>query len=138
MVFSPSARQEESSGREAGPTIWKRVIRKFLTKQPRFRRALAPRAGEVFSSIRGDSGRAPFAALSRSQFLFHIIKIIMKVHGKALKPLPASLSCAPSPGLWERGVLRRRGVSTIPGSLNLFDSSNVVSLNIHQTQTGIG
>lgn len=37
----------------------------------------------------------------------------------------------------ERG-LRRRGVSTIPGLLNLFDSSNVVSLNIHQTQTGIG
>ncbi len=73
MVFSPSARQEESSGREAGPTIWKRVIRKFLTKQPRFRRALAPRAGEVFPPS-GDSGRAPFAALSRSQFLFHIIK----------------------------------------------------------------
>ncbi len=78
FVGSPSARQEEITGERPGRRFGMSRIVLFLTRQLR--------------------------AGPRSQFLFHIIKKIMKVHGKATKPFRGFLTLATSSPGRDRGA----------------------------------
>ena len=131
-ILSPSARQEESSGREAGPTIWKLVSLGAVSLEA------APPAPGASAGCPGagmppgNRGSAPFAAPWRSQFLFHIIKRNYESHGKALKPFPASLSFAASPRLGRGGIVcgwawsRRRRPAWISSTLRTWFHSTYI------------